>query len=138
MYIHIKYTIIGSSFHIHVLQYHNTLKCFRTSQIHNKCTSFASSIFDLLGRYYTFQYPDQDAYQYPFAEDFNTDTLFHVSVSVKRICLFYLSLNSAYIISLSFTSKFNTFYQKCGDNNCFIIYTRLIAMIRCISGRLWI
>jgi len=30
-----------------------------------------------------FQYLDQDAYQ----EDFNADTLFHVSVSVKRICL---------------------------------------------------
>ena len=51
-----------------------------------------------LGRYSTFQYPDQDAYQYAYAEDFNADTLFHVSVSVKRI-----------------VSKFNTFYQKCGD-----------------------
>jgi len=37
----------------------------------------------LLGLYSTFQYPDQDAYP----EDFNADALFHVSVSVKRICL---------------------------------------------------
>jgi len=58
-----------------------------------------------LGRYSTFQYPDQDAYQYPYAEDFNADTLFHVSVTVKRIFLFYLTLSSAYIISLSLTSK---------------------------------
>jgi len=46
--------------------------------------------------YSTFQYPIQDAYQYPYGEDFNADTLFHVSVSVKRICLFNNTLNSAY------------------------------------------
>ena len=49
-----------------------------------------------LGRYSTFQCPDQDAYQY-----FNADTLFHVAVSVSAY--FVLTLNSAYIISLSFT-----------------------------------
>jgi len=41
-----------------------------------------------LSRYSTFQYPDQNAYQYPYAKDCNADTLFHVSVSVKRICQF--------------------------------------------------
>ena len=56
-----------------------------------------------LGRYSTFQYPDQDAYQDAYPEDFKADILFHVSVSVKRICLFYLTLNSAYIKSLQFT-----------------------------------
>jgi len=30
---------------------------------------------------------DQDAYQDAYPEDFNADALFHVSVSVKRICL---------------------------------------------------
>jgi len=39
-------------------------------------------------RYSTFQYPDQDAYQDAYPEDFNADALFHVSVSVKRICLY--------------------------------------------------
>jgi len=47
-----------------------------------------SSVHVRLGRYSTFQYPDQDAYQYAYPEDFNADALFHVSVSVKRICLF--------------------------------------------------
>ena len=28
-------------------------------------------LFQPLGRYSTFQYPDQDAYQYPDPEDFN-------------------------------------------------------------------
>jgi len=37
-------------------------------------------------QYSTFQYPDQDAYHYPYPEDFNADTLFHASVN--RICLF--------------------------------------------------
>jgi len=41
----------------------------------------------LFGRYSTFQYPDQDAYQDAYPEDFNADALFHVSVFVKRICL---------------------------------------------------
>jgi len=41
-----------------------------------------------VGRYSTFQYPDQDPYQDPFPEDFNADALFYVSVSVKRIFLF--------------------------------------------------
>jgi len=42
------------------------------------------SFAQVLGRYFTFQYP------YP--EDFNADTLFHVSVSVKCICPFLLLL----------------------------------------------
>ena len=41
-----------------------------------------------LGCYSTFQYLDQDAYQDMYSEDFNADALFHVSVSVKRICLY--------------------------------------------------
>jgi len=40
-----------------------------------------------LGRYSTFQYADQNAYQDAYPDDFNADALFHVSVSVKRICL---------------------------------------------------
>jgi len=91
-----------------------------------------------LGRYSTFQYPDQDAYQYPYPEDFNADTLFHVSVSVKRICRFLPCLNSAYKISLSFTWKFNTCYPNVVTSKLVIIYTCPIARIRCISGRLWI
>jgi len=39
---------------------------------------------EVLGRYSTFQHPDQD----PCPKEFNVDTLFHVSVSVKHICLF--------------------------------------------------
>ena len=62
------------------------------------------------------------AYQYTYPEDFNADTLVHVSVSVKRICLFNLTLNSVYIISLSFTYKFNTFYQKRGESKLFLLY----------------
>jgi len=54
----------------------------------------------VLGRYSTFQYPDQDAYP----EDFNADALFHVSVSVKRICLclpyFKLCLHNIVIIHM--------------------------------------
>jgi len=68
-----------------------------------------------LGRYSTFQYLDQDECQYPYPEDLNADTLFHVPVSVKRSCLFLPCLNSAYTISLSFTGIFSTFYPKCGD-----------------------
>ena len=33
-------------------------------------------------------HPNQDAYQYPYPEDFNADTLFYVLVSVNRLCLF--------------------------------------------------
>jgi len=38
---------------------------------------------------------------------------------------FYLTLNSAYIKSLSFTWKFNTFYTKCGDSKLFLSYIRV-------------
>jgi len=58
-------------------------------------------------RYSTFQYPDQDAYQYSYPEDVNVDPLFQVSVFAKRIFLFLPYLNSAYIISLPFTWKLN-------------------------------
>jgi len=41
-----------------------------------------SWLLERYGRYSTFQYPDQDAYQYPYPDDFNAPhALFHVSVS---------------------------------------------------------
>jgi len=46
------------------------------------------SFAQVLGRYSMFQYPYQDAYWYLYPEDFNVDTLFYVSVSVKCICPF--------------------------------------------------
>jgi len=50
----------------------------------------------LLGRYSSFQYPDQD----PYPEDFNADALFHVSVPVKRICIVHIAFNCDYVILL--------------------------------------
>ena len=73
--------------------------CFPLTVNFNKLISSAFN----LGRYSTFQYPDQDAYQDAYPEDFNADAVFHVSVSVKRYACVYLTINSAYIISLSFT-----------------------------------
>jgi len=43
-----------------------------------------------------FQYLDQD----PYPEDFNADALFHVSVSVKRICIVYIAFNCDFVILL--------------------------------------
>jgi len=90
-----------------------------------------------LGRYSAFQYPDQDAYQYLYAEDFNADTIFHVSVSVKRICLFlpYFKqcLYNIVIVHIKIQHLLSKIWWQV---NCFIIYTCPIAMIRWISDRL--
>ena len=79
-----------------------------------------------LGRYFTFQYQDQNAYQYPYPEDFNADTLFHVSVSVKRICLFYLTLSCAYIISFHSHAKSTPLIQNVVTSIFFKSYIRVL------------
>jgi len=81
-----------------------------------------------LGRYSTFQYADRDAYP----EDFNADALFHVSVSVKRICLclpFYKQcLHNIVIIHM----KMQCLFIHNVVNSIFIIhvYTCHISRIR--------
>ena len=85
------------------------------------------------GRYSTCLYPDQDANQYPYPEDFNADTLFHVSVSVKRICLFlpYFKqcLHNIVIIHMQIQHLLSKMWWQV---SFFIIYTCPIARIRCI------
>jgi len=83
-----------------------------------------------LGRYSTFQYQDQDAYQDAYPEDFNADALFHVSVSVKCICLclpyYKQCLHNIVIIHM----KMQCLYPQCGEQYFFIIYTCHISRIR--------
>jgi len=102
---------------------------------------FLFFVFSSLGWYSTFQYPDQDAYQYPYAEDFNADTIFHVSVSVKRYCLFFpyfkQCLHNIVIIQIKIQHLlFNMWWQLTFFN--IYTYTCPIARLRCIIGRLWI
>jgi len=61
--------------------------CVCLHNVYNRVRALGTHYEDL-GRYSTFQYPDQDVYQYAYSEDFNADTLFHVSVSIKCICQF--------------------------------------------------
>ena len=79
MHFHLFKYVVNKSFSVS----HFTSQFFAETQI------IFSIIFALapLGRYSTFQYADQDAYQDAYPEDFNADALFHVSVSIKRICL---------------------------------------------------
>ena len=80
-----------------------------------------------------FQYADQDAYP----EDFNADALFHVSVSVKHICLclpyYKQCLHNIVIIHIKMQYLFihnvvnSTFYH--------IIY---VSYFNDTMGQLWI
>jgi len=75
-----------------------------------------------LGRYSTFQYPDHDAYQYAYPEDFSADTLFRVSVSVKRICLIlpyvtqYLHKIAIFHMEISLSGSGNRTMHKLNRN----------------------
>ena len=55
-----------------------------------------------LGRYSTFQNPDQDPNQDPCLEDFNVGASFRISVSAKCIFLFFTLILTGHIILLSF------------------------------------
>ena len=71
-------------------------------------------------------------------EDFDADALLHVSVFVKRIFLFYLTFNCAYILLLLFTGKCIDLYPKKVTCKTIILYMCPIASVLCIRYRLWI
>jgi len=84
----------------------------------------------------TFQYADQDAYQGAYPEDFNADALFHVSVSVKRICLclpyYKQCLHNIVIIHM----KMQCLFIHNVVNSIF--YHIYVSYFKDTMGRLWI
>ena len=64
------------------------------------------------GTYFRIHYPDQYPDQDPCPEEFNADALCHVSVSVKRIFLFYLTFNCVDIIYIFLQENATPFTQN--------------------------
>ena len=69
-----------------------------------------------LGRYSTFQYPDQD----PCPENFNVNALFHVSVSVKRIFLYLPYFNLCLHNTVIIYRKMQHFFTQNKSDVCLL------------------
>jgi len=80
-------------------------------------------IYGHLGRYSTFQYPDQDTYQYPYPEDLTVDRHHIPSCSIRQT---YLSVLPYFKLCLHNSHENSTpFIQNMAKSKLFIIYMRI-------------